>query len=136
MKVILETMAHLDYSIRLSNDNINIYSVNIDDIYNETGIVLDKHSIIMQQLYYRDWVFINTIFSFLCNLKKWANTLYYKKLHTKFLESYKAFLRHSDHVIYLYEAPPDVIEYLEVECIDYEIIDSAKDLIHKLNNIF
>lgn len=136
MKVLLETQAFLDDSIRLSNDYIGVYRVNTSDIFKDSGIVFDKHTVIIQQLYYKDGVFINTIFSFLVNLKKNGKTLYYKKLHTKFLEWFKQFLKHNDYVIYIYEVHSDIIDYLEEYCFDYYQIKSPKELISKINNIF
>lgn len=136
MKVILETQVPIDLSIQLSNDDIDIYRVNTDNIFDETWMVLDKYSIILQQMHYKNWVFINSIFSFLLNLKKGSDTLYFRKLHNSLVESFKSFLRHNDYIIFVYEAKPEIIEYLEEYSFQYEIIWTSKDLISKLNNIF
>lgn len=136
MKVLIETMALLDNSIKLSNDNISIYRVNTDNIFDEDTIVLNKYSMIIQQMYYKDWVFINTIFSFLLKLKKGGQTIYYKKLHTKILEWFKEFLKHNKYIIYVYEANQEIVDYLEEYCFEYTQINSSKELISKINNIF
>jgi len=136
MKVLIETTAFLDNSLLLSNDNINIYRVNTENIFNDNEIVLNKYSTIIQQMYYKDGVFINTIFSFLLNLKTNGKTLYYRKLHTKFLEWFKEFLKHNKYVIYVYEVDMDILMYLEEYCFDYKVIQSDRELISIVNNIF
>ena len=134
MKIIIETRVDINYALERSDKYIWIYNVNIEDIFNNWKIVLDKYSTIIHQMYSWDGVFINTIFSFLLKLKTESTSLQCKKLHTKLLERTKCFIKANDCLIYLYEANPDVKEYLEIECIDYLEFDNSKWLISSVKN--
>lgn len=136
MKIIIETRVDINYSLASSNDFINIYSINTEDIFECWTIVLDKYVSIIQQMFAGDWVFINTIFSFLLKLKTEGTSLNYKKLHTKLLQRTKEFIKANDIIIYLYEASPEIKEYLEVEFIDYVEHDNLRWLISSVNNNF
>jgi len=135
-KILIETRVNIDQSFRLDNDFIDLYRVNIDNIFIKWVIVLDKYSAIVQQMYYGNWIFINTIFSFLLKLKTEGTSLYYKKLHTKLLEKTKRYIIEEWIEVMLYEADPRVIEYLEVECIDYISAESIRDLFTKVHYRF
>jgi hypothetical protein len=129
MKILIETRIEIDYQFRLDNDFIDLYRINIDNMFEHWIIVLDKYQTLVQQLYYGNWLFINTIFSFLLKLKTEGDSLYYKKLHTKLLEKTKKYLFEEKIEVLIYEADPKIIEYLEIECINYTIIESMKELL-------
>lgn len=143
MKVIIETQAHIEDVLMLHNDMLDIHSVNLEEIFKDSTIVLDKYTSIVKQLFQWRGVYINTIFSFLLTLQKHGQklksewkSLYYLKLHTKLLERTKKFLWSGDFLILVHEAHSDLLDYLETECINYTEVSSIKELVTEVNNNF
>jgi hypothetical protein len=67
-------------------------------------------------------------------LKTEAKTIYYKKLHTQLLNSVKTFLKTLDYKIIVFEADPLVIEYLEIECIDYILVHNMEEALYEIKH--
>lgn len=135
MKILLHTNYEIEKDISRCIDHINIYTVNLENLFDNGMVVLDKYSSLFMTLYKCDWIFINTIFSFLYKLNKEWDSLYYKQLHTKLLERVKNFLRKYNINVFLYACDREVQEYLDIQCIPYVIFDSKDLLISELNSI-
>ena len=138
MRILLNTDELIDDDIQNISEHIWIFSINSNNIFDDWIIVLDKYSLIIEQLFYKEWVFINTIFWFLLKLKTEGESLYYRQLHTKLLLRIRELMYHNpDILIYTYNISCEMQEYLDVECFNYTIFDNKKDLIKaiKLNTL-
>lgn len=134
MKILLYTSDNMITDIERLDDYIWIHEVNIDNIFDDWMIVLDKYASIVTKINFCDWVFVNTIFSFLYKLKKEWDTLYYKQLHTKLVQRTRSLIKHFDLQVFVYACNKDMQEYLDIECIPYTIFDSKKLLLSTIRD--
>jgi len=130
MKILLITDLNIDDNLSKYLDDVRILRSNSDNIFEDWMIVLDKYSTLIEQLFYWNGIFINTIFSFLQKLKSQGESLYFRKLHTKLLERFRELLKHNPDIrIMTYRANCSLIEYLDVECFDYISFNDEESLI-------
>jgi len=135
-KILLESKFNIEQEIGIETDLISIHRCNIDNMFDNWVIVLDKYAQILQQMHEGRWVFVNTIFSFLRKLENNWHWLYYKQLHTKLVCRIREYLKRNNFKIYLYDCKPEIQEYLDIQCFDYELFDTRGNLVRSIiNNI-
>jgi len=131
MKILLETNSLIEKHIAKETDKIRMFRVNNDSMFSNWMIVLDKYTSIISQIYYKDWLFINTIFSFLLKLKKEWQSLYYKQLHTRLVFRVRCFMeKQRINNVLLFNPNEEIREYLDIECFNYIIFESKSALIN------
>lgn len=130
MKILLETNCLIEQYVEKESDNTWTYRINNENMFDNWMIVLDKYASIIAQMHYKEWLFINTIFSFLLKLKKEGQSLYYKQLHTRLVARVRNFMavNNIDRIL-LHDHDDEIQEYLDIECFDYIIFDNREDLI-------
>ena len=132
MKILLNTNSEIINDIRRITDDFNIYELNIDSMFDDWMIVLDKYSSLILQLYSCNGIFVNTIFSFLYKLKTEWFTLYHKQLHTKLLQRTRILLEIYNIQVFLYACDRELQEYLDIECISYTIFTDKTLLLSEI----